>query len=130
MTAGTDSPSKTPLRWGADAEGGAPYIFKDAQDPRKNIGFEVDLANALARELSRPIEFVQKDFKNLLLDLNRGDIDLAMNGLEVTPDRRTRVRFTRPYYIYKLQLVVRAGENRFKALEECSNRPALVIGTM
>jgi polar amino acid transport system substrate-binding protein len=130
VTAASDSPSRAPLRWGADAEGGAPYIFKDAQDPRKNIGFELELASALARELGRPIEFVQKDFKNLLLDLNRGDIDLAMNGLEVTPDRKTRVRFTRPYYIYKLQLVVRAGENRFKSLEECSNRPAFTIGTM
>ena len=36
-----------PLRWAADAEGGAPYIFKDADDPRRNIGFEVDLANGL-----------------------------------------------------------------------------------
>jgi polar amino acid transport system substrate-binding protein len=128
--AAADAASNGPLRWGADAEGGAPYIFKDAQDPRKNIGFEVDLASALARELGRPIQFVQKDFKNLILDLNRGDIDLAMNGLEVTPDRRTKVRFTRPYYIYKLQLVVRTGENRFKALEECRNHPGLTLGTM
>jgi polar amino acid transport system substrate-binding protein len=130
VSAAPDSASKGPLRWGADAEGGAPYVFKDAQDPRHNIGFEVDLANALARELGRPIEFVQKDFKNLILDLNRGDIDLAMNGLEVTPDRRTKVRFTRPYYVYKLQLVVRAGESRFRTLEECKDHPGFTIGTM
>jgi len=119
-----------PLRWGADAEGGAPYIFKDPQNPRHNIGFEVDLATALAKELGWPIEFVQKDFKNLLLDLNRGDIDFAMNGLEVTPDRKAKVRFTRPYYIYKLQLVVRAGEKRLTTLDDCKSRPGLTIGTM
>ena len=73
---------------------------------------------------------MQKDFKNLLLDLNRGDIDFAMNGIEVTPDRKAKVRFTRPYYIYKLQLVVRTGEKRFTTLEDCKNLPGLVISTM
>jgi ABC-type amino acid transport substrate-binding protein len=46
-----------PLRWGADAEGGAPFIFKDPANLQKNVGFEVDLAAALAKELGRPIEF-------------------------------------------------------------------------
>jgi polar amino acid transport system substrate-binding protein len=127
---GQAPPSERPLRWGADAEGGAPYVFKDPQNPRRNIGFEVDLANALAKELHRPVHFVQKDFKNLLLDLNRGDIDFAMNGIEVTPDRKARVRFSRPYYIYKLQLVVRAGEGRFQTLDEANRLSGLVIGTM
>ncbi len=27
-----------PLRWAADAEGGAPYIFKDPENPEQNIG--------------------------------------------------------------------------------------------
>jgi len=36
------------LRWGGDAEGGAPYVFLDPKNPREIIGFEVDLANALA----------------------------------------------------------------------------------
>jgi polar amino acid transport system substrate-binding protein len=129
-TAGDPPPDKRPLRWGADAEGGAPYIFKDPKNPSRNIGFEVDLANALAKDLGRPIEFVQKDFKNLLLDLKRGDIDLAMNGLEVTPDRRAKVRFTRPYYIYKLQLVTRAGEKRFASLQQGKDLGSLTIGTM
>jgi len=36
------------LIWGADAEGGAPYIFPDPNDPEKYIGFEVDLAQAIS----------------------------------------------------------------------------------
>ena len=39
------------LRWGADAQGGAPYVFQDPMDPNHLIGFEVDLAEALAAEL-------------------------------------------------------------------------------
>lgn len=39
------------ILWGADAEGGAPYAFPDPKDPSKLVGFEVDLAQAIAREL-------------------------------------------------------------------------------
>jgi polar amino acid transport system substrate-binding protein len=110
---------QAPLRWAADAEGGAPYIFKDPDHPDKNIGFEVDLAAALAEELGRNIDFVQYQFGSLVPGLQRRDFDFAMNGLEVTPDRARVVRFSHPYYVYTLQLVVRADETRFETLEQC-----------
>jgi polar amino acid transport system substrate-binding protein len=108
-----------PLRWGADSEGGAPYICISPKDPNKYEGFEVDLAAALEKELSRRIEFVQYDFKTLTAGVRRGDIDFAMNGVEVTPDRQRALRLSRPYYAYTLQLVVRAAESRFDSLESC-----------
>jgi polar amino acid transport system substrate-binding protein len=123
------APTDRPLVLAADAEGGAPYIFKNPDDPRENIGFEVDLANALARELGRPIVIKQYEFSQLLPGLERGDFDMAMNGLEITPDRLRRVRFSRPYYAYKLQLVLRKGESRFRTVQECHGTE-LVIGTL
>ena len=39
------------LKWGADAEGGAPYAFRDPRDPSRIIGFEVDLMNEVAAML-------------------------------------------------------------------------------
>jgi polar amino acid transport system substrate-binding protein len=123
------STKETPLRWGADKDGGFPYVFADPDDPEKTIGFEMDLAQALAKEIGRPIEFHQRSFVNLLADLQRGDIDLAMNGLEILPERLERAAFTRPYYLYQLQLVVREGETRFRNLEEAKAK-GLVIGTL
>ncbi|HKN46332.1 MAG TPA: ABC transporter substrate-binding protein/permease [Candidatus Polarisedimenticolia bacterium] len=118
-----------PLRWGADAEGGAPYIFKDPKNPLHNIGFEVDLIEALSAELGHPIEFIQYDYKSLVPGVLRGDFDFAMNGIEVTPDRRTRLLFSRPYYIFRLQLVARADDYRFDSLDECK-RLACEVGTL
>ncbi|MCS7167529.1 MAG: ABC transporter substrate-binding protein/permease [Gemmatales bacterium] len=118
-----------PLRWGADAEGGAPYIFYDPERPEQLIGFEVDLIRALERELGRRIEHQQYDFKKLVDGLERGDIDLAMNGLEITPDRQKRVRFSRPYYVFKLQLVTREGETEINSLRDCVEKQARV-GTL
>ncbi|MGC8916898.1 MAG: ABC transporter substrate-binding protein/permease [Thermoanaerobaculum sp.] len=106
-----------PLVWGADAEGGAPYVFYDGKGHL--AGFEVDIARALERHLGRPVVFKQYDFKRLVEGLERGDIDLAMNGLEVTPDRAARVRFTRPYYVFRLQMVVRRGDARCRDVGRC-----------
>ena len=92
-----------PLLWAADESGGAPYVFQDPDNPNRVVGFEVDLKDALERELGRPIQFKHYEFKKLIPGLNRGDFDFAMNGLEVLPERQEQVLFSRPYYIYRLQ---------------------------
>ncbi|MCS6850290.1 MAG: ABC transporter substrate-binding protein [Gemmataceae bacterium] len=119
-----------PLVWAADAEGGAPYVFKDPNDPAKHIGFEVDLADALAKELGRPIRFKQYEYVSLFSGLERGDFDFAMNGLEVTPDRQAKVRFSKPYYVYKQQLVARAGETRFRSIDDLKGSKQYTVGTL
>ncbi len=113
-----------PLKWGADPDGGIPYVFRDADGSL--AGFEVDLKEALAKELGRKIEFTQCDFDTLALGLNNGDMDFAMNGVEITPENQQAVRFTRPYYVYHLQLVTRQGESRFQTLEECKEQGRMV----
>jgi polar amino acid transport system substrate-binding protein len=129
LSAASAAAELPPLRWAADAEGGAPYVFKDPDRPGVNIGYEKDLADALSRELQRRIDFTQYQFSSLVPGLERGDFDFAMNGLEVTPDRARAVRFSRPYYIYTLQLVVRADEQRFDSLAGCRSRGG-VVGTL
>lgn len=118
-----------PLRYGADAEGGAPYIFKNPENPRENIGFEVDLVAALERELGRKIEFRQYGFDALGQGLERGDFDFAMNGLEVTHDRVAQFRMSRPYYLYTLQLVVRQADERIRGFDDLKGSD-YTVGTL
>ncbi len=97
------------LRWGGDIQGGEPYVYEDPDHGGRLIGFEVDLANSVARELGVRAEFVQNDWESLVPSLERGTFDIVMNGLEVTPRRASQVRFTRPYYIFAARLTVRRG---------------------
>lgn len=106
------------LLWGSDAEGGAPYIFPDPKDPSKLIGFEVDLAAAIARELGVTAKQSQNAWDSLIPGLQRGDYDIAMNGIEVTPQRKQEVLFSMPYYVYTEQLVVRKDERRIQGIED------------
>ncbi len=118
------------LTWGGDAEGGAPYLLPDPQAPRRIIGFEVDLMNALARQLGRRSVFVQNQWDGLIPGLLRGNYDLAVNGLEITPDRREQISFSLPYYACGEQLSVRAGpaaEGSFTSLADLKGRS---VGTL
>jgi polar amino acid transport system substrate-binding protein len=95
------------LIWGGDAEGGGPYVFPDDKDPRKVIGFEVELADMLAQELGVKAEFQQGQWENVPALVDRGTVDVALNGYELTASRERDYFCTRPYYAYALQLLVR-----------------------
>jgi polar amino acid transport system substrate-binding protein len=101
------------LRWGGDLQGGEPYASRN-QDGEL-VGFEVELAAALARELGVKDEFVQNDWANLVPSLERGTFDVAMNGLEITEARKGRVLFSRPYYVFAERLMVRKDDGRIEA---------------
>lgn len=106
------------LRWGGDLQGGEPYVFEDPAHPGGITGFEVDIANAVARELGVRARFVQQDWSALVPSLERGSFDVALNGLEVTPQRAGRVAMTRPYFIFSAQLVTRKNDTRTWRLED------------
>lgn len=108
---GCSEESKTQrFRWGADQEGGGPYIYPKEDDPTKAIGFEVDLAAEIGKRLGVKDEFVQTTWDQILPVLSRGDIDAALNGYEYMPDRATHYLASLPYYIYELSLCVRKTE--------------------
>lgn len=126
-----EAQEKRPLVCITDLEGGIPYLFGSKDDPDTQVGFEVDLMDALSRELHRPIERKHAQFDSLIPTLNRdaGKVDLAMNGLEISPLNLRLARFTRPYYIYQLQLVARMDDDRFTTLEDCKAQD-LTVGTL
>jgi polar amino acid transport system substrate-binding protein len=97
------------LSWGTDLEGGAPYVMPDAHDPTQTTGFETEIGMALARELGVKGRVVHNAWDGLIPALERNNFDIVLNGLEVTPDRKQRIMFSRPYYVYSQQIVVRAG---------------------
>ncbi len=115
------------LLWGSDAEGGAPYIFPDPKNPSRLIGFEVDLASEIAKELGVEAKQAQNAWDSLIPALMRGDSDIAMNGIEITPQREKEVLFSRPYYIYTEQLVVRKEEEAIKSVNDLKGKK---VGTL
>ena len=115
------------ILWGSDAEGGAPYAFLDPKDPGRLVGFEVDIAEAIARELGVKLKQSQNAWDSLIPALERGDSDFVMNGIEITEARQEKVLFSIPYYIYTEQLVVRKNET---AIQDVRDLKGKKVGTL
>ncbi len=112
MASGQDVPGL--LRWGGDSSGGGPYIYPDPKSGSL-VGYEVELANALAHRLNREPQFKQNSWENLPQSLNRGDIDIILNGYEWTPERAKIMGSSLPYYVAGFQLMVRANQQGEKS---------------
>lgn len=112
------------LRWGGDSEGGFPYMFENPANPDEFIGFEVDIVEALAEYMGRKPVYVNNAWDNLIPGLNRNLYDIAINGLEVTPEHEEAVNFSIPYYITYLQLAVRKETQDINSLEDVRGKTA------
>ncbi len=106
------------LVWGADAEGGGPYIFPRDDDPTQYQGFELEIAQLIAKRLGVRARFAQGQWDKLPDLLQRGDIDMVLNGYEWKPEWSGRFGMSIPYYIYELQMLTRRNDERFRNLTD------------
>jgi polar amino acid transport system substrate-binding protein len=120
------------LVWAADPEGGAPYVEADPAHPDHLVGFEVEIADLLARGLGRTPRFLNVSFASLDQSIGRGDADLGLNGIEDTAARRAALAPTIPYYEFREVLSVRkADAGRFQRLTDLrGRRVATLAGTL
>src|SRR5919107_1677585 len=88
---------RPPLRWGGDAEGGAPFVEADPADPSAVRGFDVEIAEMIARGLGREPRFVQVAWGSILQSVERGDFEVGLSGVEDRPELRARHAVTSPY---------------------------------
>ena len=63
------------------------------------IGFDIDLANLIGDAMGVEVTFVKKPFGQLLDALEKGEIDIIMSGMTMTPARNLRVAFVGPYMV-------------------------------
>ncbi|MDU4094984.1 MAG: arginine ABC transporter substrate-binding protein [Pantoea sp.] len=73
-----------------------PFEFVDANN--KIMGFDVDLANALCKEMNATCTFTNQAFDSLIPSLKFRRFDAVMAGMDITPEREKQVLFSKPYY--------------------------------
>ncbi|HEX8242686.1 MAG TPA: ABC transporter substrate-binding protein, partial [Longimicrobium sp.] len=121
--------ARPPLRWGGDAEGGAPFVEADPADPSKVRGFDVEIAEMIARGLGREPIFVQVAWASIEASVERGDFDVGMSGLEDRSELRARHSVSIPYYEFQEVLAVRPEDRgRFRTLSDLAGRRVATLG--
>ena len=73
----------------------APMGYRDNNG--QIIGFDVDMARAIGKEIGVEIEFKPIDWGSKETELSSGRIDCIWNGLSMTPERKEKMDFTNPY---------------------------------
>lgn len=119
------------LRWGGDAEGGAPFVEADPADPSRVRGFDVEVAGRIARGLggNRTAQFLQVQWSNIDQSVERGDFDIGLSGVEDTPTRRARHAVTLPYFEFREVLAVRPEDrDRIHGLADLRGRRVASLG--
>ena len=84
------------------------HLVQDGED--KIIGFDIDIAQAIADELGVELEVKDMDFDGLIPALSTGKIDMIIAGMNPTEERKQSVDFTDIYYTQKDALVIKSED--------------------
>jgi polar amino acid transport system substrate-binding protein len=116
------------LRWAGDPEGGAPYVEASPTDPDALVGFDVEIADLIARGLDQRPRFVFVAFAQIDQSVARGDAEIGLSGIEDTPARRAAMAVTVPYYEFREVLAVRTADaGTYRHLSDLAGRR---VGTL
>lgn len=85
-----------------------PFEFVDANNTIQ--GFDVDLANALCKELQASCSFSNQAFDSLIPGLKFRRFEAVIAGMDITPERQQQVTFTQPYYDNAAQFIAQKGK--------------------
>lgn len=77
--------------------------------PEKIDGLEADLAREIGRRIDAETHILIMGFDGLYNSLYTGEVDMVISGLQVDPEYREWVHYTRPYFDAGQILVSRAG---------------------
>jgi len=70
--------------------------FEMTDENNEEIGFDVDLAKAIAEELGLKLEIRNQPFDGLIGALQAKQIDLVVSGMTITEERKQSVAFSNP----------------------------------
>jgi polar amino acid transport system substrate-binding protein len=85
-----------------------PFEFQILKNGQNTIvGSDVDIANAIAKELGVKLELQNMDFNTVLTALQSGKADIAISGISARPDRKKTFDFSDTYYESIQKVVIR-----------------------
>ncbi|WP_137240950.1 glutamine ABC transporter substrate-binding protein GlnH [Pantoea agglomerans] len=100
-----------------------PFEFKQGD---KYVGFDVDLWDAIAKELKLDYTLKPMDFSGIIPALQTRNVDLALAGITITEERKKAIEFSDGYYKSGLQVMVRNNENDIKGISDLNGKVVAV----
>ena len=87
-----------------------PFETRGGPGGAEVVGFDVEVAKAIAAKVGLPLKIEDMKFDSLLPALSAGKVDLVLAGMTITEDRRQNVDFSAPYYKATQVVLIRKGD--------------------
>jgi polar amino acid transport system substrate-binding protein len=114
------------IRVGTDAT----FMPFEYTENGKRLGFDIELIEAIAKEIDKGVEWIDIDFKGLVPGLLANRFDVAASAIYITDERRKVVDFTDSYYPGGLVIMVKKGDSRIKGPDDLAGKKVSVqVGT-
>lgn len=111
------------LKVGANV-GFPPYEFywtNPETGKEEYAGFDMMLAQGIANELGVDLEIYDQAFSGLITAVRANELDLAISGIAIKPDRLEVVDFSAPYFTGSQIMVIRTADaDKYKTVEDLS----------
>lgn len=98
-----------------------PFEYIDTAKSDEIIGFDVDLAKAIAGKLGYEVQVVDMDFGGLVTALKNGQADFVMAGMTPTEERKKNVDFSDVYYTAN-HMIVTSKDSKIKSIDDLENK--------
>jgi len=106
-----------------------PASFHDSES-NELTGYEVEIMNELGKRLNLKINYVEMGLDGMLTSLNSGQADLAVNDIEITPEREEKFTFSEPYkYSFGTAIVRKSDHSGIETLEDLKGKKAAGAAT-
>jgi len=99
----------------------APWTYHD-ESSNQLVGFDIEVAQAVADELGVKATFVEGAWDGLLTGLEGGRYDIMANGVDMTPDREAKYDFSAPYAYNRTAVVVRNDDDSIQSLDDLKGK--------
>ncbi|MGA7937298.1 MAG: ABC transporter substrate-binding protein/permease [Kovacikia sp.] len=108
-----------------------PYEFYDTKgNERKIVGFDIDIANYIAKNLGFQLKIQESDFNGLIPALQAKRADFVMAGMTPTAERRKNIDFSTIYYEAKDVIIAPKGSNLTKPEDLKGKQVGIQLGTI
>lgn len=101
----------------------SPFSYHDAATGQL-VGYDVDVARAVADKLGVRVEFVETPWDSIFAALEANRFDVVANEVTITPERQAKYDLSQPYSVGEGVIVTRADDNSISSLDDLSGKVA------